>query len=131
MLRSNRLIAVAVMAVLALAMPAFAVQAKAAKAKTMTISGTLQKVDGQTLTVQTTKGPEMVMLSSTAQIRRAGKSLAASELGSASGTRVTVRYVESNGQKTAQSVTLAAPKAAAATTTAAAPKASASKVAKK
>ena len=115
MARSNRLIAVAVMAVLALAIPAFAVQAKAAKAKTMTISGTLQKVDGQTLTVQTPKGPEMVMLGSAAQIRRAGKTLPASDLGSASGSRVTVRYVETNGQKTAQSVTLAAaPKAAAA-----------------
>src|SRR5476649_2682110 len=82
MARSNRLIAVAVMAVLALAMPSFAVQANAAKAKTMTISGTLQKVDGQTLTVQTTKGPEMVMLGTTAQIRRAGKTLPASDLGS-------------------------------------------------
>ena len=135
MARSNRLIAVAVMAVLALAMPVFAAQAKAAKAKTMTISGTLQKVDGQTLTVQTTKGPEMVMLGSTAQIRRAGKTLAASDLVSASGTRVTVRYMENNGQKTAQSVTLAAPKAAAAApktaAAPAAPKASASKVTKK
>jgi hypothetical protein len=126
MARSTRLIAVAVMAVLALAMPVFAAQAKAAKAKTMTMSGTLQKVDGQTLTVQTAKGPEMVMLGSSAQIRRAGKTLAASDLGSASGTRVTVRYMVNNGQKTAQSVTLAAAKAAAA-----APKASASKVAKK
>ena len=113
MARSYRSIAVAVVAVLALAMPAFAAQAKApAKAKTMTISGTLQKVDGQTLTVQTAKGPETVMLGPTAQIRRAGKTLAASDLGGESGSRVTVRYMESNGQKMAQSVTLAAaPKA--------------------
>ena len=113
MARSIRLIAVAVVAVLALALPAFAAQAKAAKAKTMTISGTLQKVDGQTLTVQTAKGPEMVMLGSTAQIRRGGKALAASDLGGESGSRVTVRYVENNGQKTAQSVTLATAKTAA------------------
>src|SRR6185436_19404378 len=74
MARSIRLIAVAMVAVLALAMPAFAAQAKAAaaKAKTMTISGTLQKVDGQALTVQTPKGPETVMLAANAQIRRAG-----------------------------------------------------------
>jgi hypothetical protein len=133
MARSHRLIAVALMAVLAVAMPGFAVQANAAKAKTVKISGTLQKVDGQTLTVQTTKGAEMVMLGTTAQIRRAGKTLAASELGSASGSRVTVRYIENNGQKMAQSVTLAAPKTAAAATpeVPAAPTASASKVTKK
>ncbi len=113
MARSYRSIAVAVVAVFALAMPAFAAQAKAAKAKTTTISGTLQKVDGQTLTVQTAKGPEMVMLGANSQIRRAGKTLTASALGGESGSRVTVRFTENNGQKMAQSVTLAAaPKAA-------------------
>jgi hypothetical protein len=123
MARSIRLITVAVVAVLALAMPAFAAPAKAAKAKTTTISGTLQKVDGQTLTVQTPKGSETVMLAPNAQIRRAGKTLPASDLGGESGSRVTIRYMEDNGHKMAQSVTLAAaPKAA--------PKAAA-KVAKK
>jgi len=107
-MRSIRLIAVAVVAIFALAMPAFAAQAKAAKAKTMTISGTLQKVDGQTLTVQTPKGPETVMLGANAQIRRAGKTVTASDLGGESGSRVTIRYIENNGQKMAQSVTLAA-----------------------
>ena len=108
MARSIRLIAVAMVAVLSLAMPAFAAQAKAAKAKTMTISGTLQKVDGQALTVQTPKGPETVTLAANAQIRRAGKTLPASDLGSESGSRVTIRYMENNGQKMAESVTLAA-----------------------
>jgi hypothetical protein len=120
MARRFQMIAVAVVAVLAMAMPAFAAQAKAAKAKTMTISGTLQKVDGQTLTVQTAKGSETVMLGTNAQIRRAGKTLATSDLGGESGSRVTIRYMENNGQKMAQSVTLAA-----------APKAGAAKVAKK
>jgi hypothetical protein len=120
MARSIRLIAVAVVATLALAMPAFAAQAKAAKAtKTNTISGTLTKVDGQTLTVQTAKGPEMVMLGANSQIRRAGKTLSASDLGGESGSRVTVRYMENNGQKMAQSVTLAAAKTAAAAKTSA------------
>ena len=107
-MRSIRLIAVAMVAVFALAMPAFAAQAKAAKAKTMTISGTLQKVDGQALTVQSPKGPETVMLGPSAQIRRAGKTVTASDLGGESGSRVTIRYMENNGQKMAQSVTLAA-----------------------
>jgi hypothetical protein len=115
MTRSYRSIAVALVAVLALAMPAFAAQAKTAKAaKTMTLSGTLQKVDGQTLTVQTTKGAETVMLAPTAQIRRSGKTLSASDLGGESGSRVTIRYMENNGQKMAQSVTLAAASKAAA-----------------
>ena len=107
-------IAVAVIAVLALSAPAFAAQAKAAKAakaKTMSITGTLQKVDGQTLTVQTSKGSESVMLGPTSQIRRSGKTLAASDLAAASGSRVTIRYMEDSGHKMAQSVTLAAAKA--------------------
>ena len=98
----DRLIAVAMVAVLALAMPAFAAQTKAATAKTMTISGTLQKVDGQTLTVQTPKGSETVMMEANAQIRRAGKTLPISDLGSESGSRVTIRYMENNGQKMAR-----------------------------
>ena len=120
MFHSLRLIAVAVVAVLALAMPSFAAQAKpAAKAKTvaaktMTLSGTLQKVDGQNLTLQTAKGPETVMLDSKATIRQAGKTVTANDLSAASGSRVTVRYMEDNGHKMASSVTLAAPKAASA-----------------
>ena len=51
------------------------------------------------------------MLGPTAQIRRGGKTVAASDLAGARGSRVTVRYMESNGQKMAQSVTLAAAKA--------------------
>ena len=60
MSRMFRLNAAAAVAVLALAMPAFAAQAKPAakSSKTMTISGTLQKVEGQDLTIQTTKGPK-------------------------------------------------------------------------
>ena len=77
-MRRFRLTAVAAAAALALSMPAFAAQAKpAAKpakaAKTMTVSGTLQKVEGQDLTIQTTKGTEDVMLAPDAKIRRAGQ----------------------------------------------------------
>ena len=116
-MRTFRLTAVAVVAALALSMPAFAAQAKpAAKpakaAKTMTVSGTLQKVEGQDLTIQTTKGTEDVMLAPDAKIRRAGKTLTTSDLSGASGSRVTVRYKEDNGHKMAESVTLAPAKAA-------------------
>ena len=114
MLRTFRLIAVAVVAVFALSMPAFAGQAKpaakpAAKAaKALTLSGTLQKVAGQDLTIQTAKGTEEVMFGSDVKIRRGGKTLSTSDLASASGSKVTVRYKEDNGHKMAESVTLAA-----------------------
>jgi hypothetical protein len=114
MLRTSRLIAVAVVAVFALSMPAFAGQAKpaakpAAKAaKALTLSGTLQKVAGQDLTIQTAKGTEEVMFGSDVKIRRAGKTLSTSDLASASGSKITVRYKEDNGHKMAESVTLAA-----------------------
>jgi hypothetical protein len=116
-MRTFRLTAVAAAVALALSMPAFAAQAKpAAKpakaAKTMTVSGTLQKVEGQALTIQTTKGTEDVMLAPDAKIRRAGKTLTTSDLSGASGSRVTVRYKEDNGHKMAESVTLAPAKAA-------------------
>ena len=121
MFRTLRYMAVAVVAVFALAVPSFAAQAKpaakatkTAAAKTMTVSGTLDKVDGQNLTVKTAKGSEEVMLGTDAKIRRAGKTLTTSDLSSATGSRVTVRYMENNGHKMAESVTLAAAKAAAA-----------------
>jgi len=46
------------------------------------------------------------------KIRRAGKTLTTSDLNGATGSRITVRYKEDNGHKMAQSVTLAAAKAA-------------------
>jgi hypothetical protein len=117
MSRTFRLTAVAAVAAFALSMPAFAAQAKPAArpakaAKTMTVSGTLQKVEGQDLTIQTTKGTEEVMFGNDVKIRRAGKSLTTSDLSAASGSRVTVRYKEDNGHKMAESVTLAPAKAA-------------------
>ena len=113
MSRTFRLTAVAAVAAFALSMPAFAAQAKPAKAaKTMTVSGTLQKVEGQDLTIQTAKGTEDVMFGNNVKIRRAGKTLATSDLNGATGSRITVRYKEDNGHKMAESVTLAAAKAA-------------------
>lgn len=116
-MRTFRVTAVAAMAAFALSMPVFAAQAKPAakpvKAKTMTVSGTLQKVDGQDLTIQTAKGTEEVMFGNDVKIRRAGKTLTTSDLNGATGSRVTVRYKEDNGHKMAESVTLAAAKSAA------------------
>jgi hypothetical protein len=117
MSRTFRLTAVAAVAAFALSMPAYAAQARpAAKpakaAKTMTVSGTLQKVEGQDLTIQTAKGSQDVMFGNDVKIRRAGKTLTTSDLSGATGSRITVRYKEDNGHKMAESVTLAAAKAA-------------------
>jgi outer membrane lipoprotein-sorting protein len=122
-MRTFRLTAVAAVAALMLSVPAFAAQAKAAKpaaakaAKTLTLSGTLQKVQGQDITIQTKTGSEDVMFGNDVKIRRAGKALTTSDLSSATGDRVTVRYKEDNGHKMAESVTLAAAKKTAAAST--------------
>ena len=116
-MRTFRVMAMAAVAALALSMPVFAGQAKpatkTAKAKTTTVSGTLQKVQGQDLTIQTAKGTEDVMFGNDVKIRRSGKTLTTGDLSAAQGSRVTVRYKEDNGHKMAESVTLAAAKAAA------------------
>ena len=135
MSRTFRLTAVAAVAAFALSMPAFAAQTKTAKtakaAKTMTVSGTLQKVEGQDLTIQTAKGSQDVMFGNDVKIRRAGKTLTTSDLSGATGSRITVRYKEDNGHKMAESVTLAAAKAAPKQVASAKPAAAATKGTKK
>jgi hypothetical protein len=118
-MRTFRLTAVAAVAVFALSMPVFAAQtksaAKPAAAKTVkaqTIRGTLEKVEGQDLTIKTAKGNEEVMFGNDVQLRRDGKTLTTGDLSGATGSRVTIRYKEDNGHKMAESVTLAAAKAA-------------------
>jgi hypothetical protein len=93
-------------AFIAAALIAGSALAAPAKAKTQSIAGTLEKVDGQTLTIQTQKGTEMVMLASSAKIQSGSKTLAASDLASQTGANVKVRYTETNGQKQAESVTV-------------------------
>jgi len=103
MFRSYRSLAIALIAVIALAGASLSA---AAKAKSASITGTLQKVDGQTLTIQTAKGAETVMLAPTAKIRQGSKTLTASDLTSDTGARVKVTYTSANGQKQAQMVSV-------------------------
>jgi hypothetical protein len=97
---------------------ALAKPAKAAKATAITASGTVSKYDAasNTLTVTTAKGDVAFMVDSTASVTADGKKVMASELPSHVGHKVTVRYTEAGGQKTAQSVrvSMAAPKTASA-----------------
>jgi hypothetical protein len=74
------------------------------------IVGTLQHVDGQTLTVLTSRGTETVVLSPSATVRAGWRTLDVAELASRVGTRIKVRYTESGGQKQAQSITVSAMK---------------------
>ena len=123
-------------AVLTLSAPAFAAQAapapapkpaaktmeakpaKAPKVTMITATGTVSKFDAasHTLTVTTPKGDVAFMVDSAASVTANGKKAMASDLPSHVGHKVTVRYTDANGQKTAQSVrvTMAAPKTASA-----------------
>jgi hypothetical protein len=101
------IIAVVCTAGLALAAsPANAAGAKTRVARAHALVGTLQKVDGQTLTIQTAKGTETVMLPATAHIMEKGKAIQASQLSQETGARVKVRYADKNGQHEAQYVTV-------------------------
>ena len=104
MSRSIRSVAAALAVVVALT--GAALSAAQAKGKPQSLTGTLQKVDGQTLTIQTSKGVETVMLAPSARIRSGAKTLAASDLSAQSGSRVKVTYSETNGHKEASMVTV-------------------------
>jgi hypothetical protein len=101
MTRSYRALGLALIATLALA-----ASSTDATAKGKSAVGTLMKVDGQTLTIQTTKGSETVMVAPAAKIRSHAKSLSSADLSSHVGDRVKVVYTESNGQKQASAVTV-------------------------
>jgi len=89
------------------------------KPKAHSVVGTLDKYDsgGNTIVVNTGKGTETLMLSSTSAVRMGAKTMSASDLSSHTGDHVKVRYADTNGQKMVQSVQIeakAAPKQAAA-----------------
>jgi len=101
MTRSYRALGLAFIAMLALA-----VSSTAATAKTKSAVGTLQKVDGDTLTIQTSKGHETVRLGPAAQIHSHATPIPVADLPSHVGDKVKVHYTENNGQKQASAVTL-------------------------
>jgi hypothetical protein len=116
MFRSLTLAAVA--CVLAMVLTSTPASAAAGKGKSKaprahSLVGTLEKVDGQTLTVKTSTGAQSVMLESSTHITQSGKAIQAAQLSGDTGSRVKVRYTEANGQKQAQMVTVSpAPKVA-------------------
>lgn len=106
MKRSYRTILPAAVFLSAVSLPSTS-YAMSPRDKAHAIVGTLQKVEGQSITVQTSKGTEAVTLVSSSRIQRGAKTIQAAELRSFAGEKVKVRYVDHNGEKEAQSITLA------------------------
>jgi hypothetical protein len=109
MLRTYRIAAAAWVAIFALTTTAFAAPAKP---KAHAVVGTLQKVEGRSITVQTPKGSETVLLVSGSWIHQGAETIQPASLASFSGQRVKVRYVDHDGEKQAETVTLASTKIA-------------------
>jgi len=80
----------------------------ASKAKSSNSShsamGTIEKYDANTLTLKTSSGNEQFALASSVRLRNGSKPIKADDLSSLTGRRAKVRYIESNGQRTAESV---------------------------
>jgi len=101
---SRSLLTAVVTIVLGLVLAAGTVIAAPLHARGHALVGTLQKVDGQTLTIKTAKGTEDVTLAPSARIHVGSKTMTAADLNHQTGARVKVRYTEKSGQKQAQSV---------------------------
>ena len=86
--------------------PVAAKTAAAPKPKAHSVVGTLDKYDSgaNSIVVNTGKGTETLSLSSTSAVRMGAKTMTAADLSSHTGDRVKVRYSESDGQRTVQSV---------------------------
>ena len=101
---SRSLLTAVVTIVLGLVLAAGTVIAAPLHARGHALVGTLQKVDGQTLTIKTAKGTEDVTLAPSARIHVGSKTMTAADLNHETGARVKVRYTEKSGHKQAQSV---------------------------
>ena len=75
-----------------------------ARGKAHAIVGLLQRVDGDRVTLQTSKGVDVVTLVGSSEVRQGPATLRASQLGSFVGQKIKVRYLENSGRKEVQSV---------------------------
>ncbi len=83
MFRSVTMAAIACVAALVLAATPASAGAKSKGTKSHAIAGTLEKVDGQTLTIKTSTQTESVMLGPSTHITEHGKAIQASQLSAA------------------------------------------------
>ena len=104
MRRSYRTIvaAAAFFPLLTVATPTFA----QAAGKPHAVVGTLQKVDGPRITVQTKAGAEVMTLVSRSQIHQGANTVQDKSLASYVGQKIKVRYIDANGEKQVQTVTV-------------------------
>ena len=70
------------------------------------VVGTLQKVDGPRITVQTKAGAEVMTLVSRSQIHQGAATVQDKSLASYVGQKIKVRYIDANGEKQVQTVTV-------------------------
>jgi len=101
---SRSLLTAVVTIVLGLVLAAGTVIAAPLHARGHALVGTLQKVDGQTLTIKTAKGTEDVTLAPSARIHVGSKTMTAADLNHETFFCVNMPYTEKSGQKQAQSV---------------------------
>ena len=106
MFRSVTMAAIVCVSALVLAAAPASAAAKSKSAKSHAIAGTLEKVDGQTMTIKTSTQTESVMLGPNTHVTEHGKAIQASQLSADAGSHVSVHYTESNGQKEATSVSV-------------------------
>ena len=88
------------------AVPTDVAQSAPPASTTLRMPGTIDKYDASTrmLSLSTSNGTVQFPLASTARIRQGGQTVDASELAKLSGYRAAVRYSESGGNKTVESV---------------------------
>lgn len=81
-------------------------KASATTGTTLVAKGKIVGYDpsNSTLTITTSKGEERFTVSSTAQIHQGSKSIGAEALANLTGREANVRYMESGGQRTVESV---------------------------
>jgi hypothetical protein len=77
-----------------------------ARGKTHAVVGYLQRVEGDHVTLQTSKGVEVVTLVAGSEVRQGPAILEGSRLRSYVGQKIKVRYVENGGRKEVQTVTV-------------------------
>ena len=106
MVRPVTMAAIVCVSALVLAAAPASAAAKSKGAKTHSVAGTLEKVDGQTLTIKTSTQSESVMLAPNTHITQQGKAIQPSQLSADTGSHVSVHYTETNGQKQATSVSV-------------------------
>ena len=86
--------------------PTAATQSVAESSTTLSLRGIIEKYDAvsRTLSLSTSSGPVQFSVASTTRIRRGWHRVDASELQNLAGDHATVRYTESSGNRTVESI---------------------------